>query len=184
MKVISAKCKVCGARLCFIDSPDNLGKPIRCSICGKVYRISNIPAVSPAVVDDNDKTQIGVGGSAGDMTELPGRKDRVESGYLKDSNMLEYPLKDGLNLVGRKTYKSPSVADIAIETTDRGFSRKHLFIEVSTGADGSVCFFAFNAENKNPTTINGIPIVSGDKVFLHDGDTIKSSETVLVFKTR
>lgn len=184
MNQIKIKCPTCGARLTVIDSPENKGKSVKCPICKEKHHFSQFRIVSPTVSDDNDKTQIGLGGSVGDITEFPGRKDQVESGYLKDNNMHEYPLKDGLNLVGRKTYKSPSVADIAIETTDRGFSRKHLYIEVLTGADGKNRFCAYNAENKNPTTINDTPIVSGDKVFLHDGDTIKSSETVLVFKTR
>ena len=99
MNQIKIKCPTCGARLTVIDSPENKGKSVRCPICKEKRPFSQFRIVSTAVVDDNDKTQIGVGGSAGDMTELPGRKDQVESGYLKDNNMHEYPLNHLLLLI-------------------------------------------------------------------------------------
>ena len=184
MANIRIKCPTCGARLTIIDSPANQGKSVRCPICNQIHPFSKFQIVSPVADDENDKTQIGMGRSPEDATVLPKGECQTEQGYLVDPNKIEYPLKEGMNLIGRKTYKSPSVADIAIETCDRGFSRKHLYIEVSKGHDGKLRFLAYNAENKNPTSINGVLLDGGDKVLLHSGDIISSSETSLVFKTR
>lgn len=184
MSEIRIKCPTCGARLTVIDSPSNQGKSVKCPVCKEKHLFSQFQRITEAK-DDFDKTQIGGNLSSGDETELPDRKKKLESCYLLDNNsMLEYPLHEGINLVGRKTYMSPSVADVAIETTDRGFSRKHLYIEVSNGHAGELRFCAYNAENKNPTTINGVQIIAGDRILLHKGDVIKSSETSLVFMTR
>jgi len=184
MAEIRIKCPTCGARLTVIDSPANQGKSVKCPICKEKHPFSSFQVVTSATIDENDRTQIGVGRNPKDATELPDRVLQKESGYLVDGNMNEYPLKEGINLIGRRTFNSPSTANVAIETIDRGFSRRHLYVEVSTVHGGNTHYLAYNAENKNPTTINTIPIEQGDKILLHDGDVIKSSKTILVFHTR
>ena len=55
-------------------------------------------------------------------------------------------------------------------------------IEVVKGSDMVFRYYVSNAENKNKTTVNGVELGSNDKMILHDGDVIKSSNTELIFK--
>lgn len=170
-----------------MDDPSNLGKSVRCPVCKEKHRFVEFRIVKkeiPGVSKDNDKTDLGFLPSSSDKTELPEISNPYSfKGYLLDTTRgKEYPLNMGINLIGRKTFKTPSFADIAIETSDMGFSRKHLYIDVSRDSEGKYRFVAYNAENKNPTFINGILIEKEDKVILHADNMIKSSDTVLVLK--
>jgi hypothetical protein len=55
-------------------------------------------------------------------------------------------------------------------------------MEVVKGSDQVFRYYVYNAENKNPTTVNGVLIGANDKLILHNGDLIKSSSTELVLK--
>jgi DNA repair protein RadC len=81
------------------------------------------------------------------------------------------------------TNQSPSVASVPIETDDRGFSRKHFYIEVVKGSNGVIRHYAYNAMNKNQTFINDLFLNSKDRVILHNGDIIHSANTTLIFET-
>lgn len=183
MTTIKIKCPNCGAILTVADDPSNSGKSVKCPVCKQSHPFVNFKAVKPRVVEEDDKTSIGFGGDLDEKTCLPDLEKKETIGSLLDkSSQMTYPLSEGLNLVGRMTCQSASPANVAIKTEDRGFSRKHLYINVVKGADNVVRYHAYNAENKNSTTINGVLLSSTDKMILHDGDVIKSSTTELVFK--
>jgi DNA-directed RNA polymerase subunit M/transcription elongation factor TFIIS len=101
-------------------------------------------------------------------------------GFLRDMNTgRTYMLAEGVNLIGRLTHQSAPLASVPIDTPDLGFSRAHLNIRVMKSPDGLYHAFAYNAQNKNITTINGVPLEQGDQIGLKDGDIIRSSATVL-----
>lgn len=179
---IRIKCPNCGAILTVADNPANVGKSVMCPVCKEKHEFSEFKPVSPKN-DDSDRTSLGFSPSSDVKTELPQMPKVVSFGYLlHDGHQKKYTLTSGINLVGRKTYQTASVATIPIETNDLGFSRRHLYIEAVKGPDGVIRHYAYNAANKNETTINGVLLGAEDKVVLHDSDVIHSAETTLVFK--
>ena len=180
MDTIKIKCPNCGAILSVLDDPSNKGKSVRCPACNEKHKFLEFKLVTPML--DDDKTRIGGTSQSEDKTELP-NISRSSIGYLlHELNGHKYVLSEGINLIGRKTYQQAPLASVPIETDDRGFSRKHLFIEVTKGSDGIYRHYAYNAANMNATTVNETKLEEGDKVILHTGDRIESSKTVLVFK--
>lgn len=176
---IKIKCPTCGAILSVMDDPSNEGKSVRCPACKEKHRFVEFKLVKPLL--DEDKTCIGPSIQDGDHTQLPGLSESTIGSLLNEIDNQNYLLKEGLNLIGRKTYQQEPAATVPIDTEDRGFSRKHLYIEVVKGADGIFRHYAYNAANKNETRVNGSPLVEGDKVILHSGDRIESSKTTLIF---
>ena len=180
--MIKIKCPTCGAILSVVDDPSNARKSVKCPVCEEKHRFIEFRLIQKRV-EDSDRTQLGIDAIQNDRTQLPSNSQPVTIGYLMDEiHHKKYTLNSGLNLIGRKTYQTTSTATIPIETDDLGFSRKHIYIEAVKGLDGIVRHYAYNAQNKNETTINGHPLGVQDKVILHDSDTIRSSNTILVFK--
>jgi predicted Zn finger-like uncharacterized protein len=183
METIRIKCPNCGAILTVEDSPFNAGKKVRCPICKQTHPFENFKLAKARIAEEDDRTDLGGYFAAEDMTALPEIVLASASGYLLDrANNKKYPLEEGMNLVGRMTYKTAPAASVPIKTEDMGFSRKHLNIDAVKGSDGLTRYYAYNAENKNATTVNSVLLSGGDKVILHDGDVIESSNTCLVFK--
>lgn len=182
METVRIKCPNCGAILTVADSPANIGKSVKCPVCKEKFPFADFKAV-PSPKEDSDRTSIGTGQYAEDRTQLPEMSSVSSFGYLFDvTSRRTYPLTAGVNLVGRKTYQAVPAANIPIETDDLCFSRKHLYIEAVKGPDGIIRHYAYNAANKNETTINGVLLNAGDKLILHDSDVIESGRTTLVFK--
>ena len=134
MNTIRIKCPVCGAILNAKDDPSNVKKSVTCPNCKERRKFTEfkvIVPVAPAPVEAGqepvaDETQVCVR-----------RRLELSPGYLLDkATGRSYPISAGEHVVGRKTSKSPSKADIAIETTDRGMSRLHLKLLCSLAQDG------------------------------------------------
>lgn len=182
METVRIKCPVCGAILTVADNPSNVGKSVKCPVCKEKHPFTEFKAVQ-MIKEDSDRTSLGMNLPPEDKTQLPVKPSVVSFGYLFDETKnRKYTLTSGTNLIGRKTYQTASAASIPIETEDLGFSRRHLYIDVMKGPDGIIRHYAYNAANKNETTINGVRIEVGDKLILHDSDVIRSASTTLIFK--
>lgn len=154
------------------DNPANVNKYATCPNCKQRNRfvdfIKIVPKATPVELEDDETS----------MT----RTTKGCIGYLLDKTTgIRYPLNKGIQLVGRKTSKVPQTADILIETTDRGMSREHLYVEVVRGTDGHYHVYASNAKNQNATDINGAILANGDKVGLKNGDVIRLCSTPLQY---
>lgn len=168
MEKIRIKCPICGAILEVVDNPANYEKNVVCPNCkskNKWKEFKRVVYKPAAPTPEEDSTHI----------ELK-TKDAI--GYLLElSSSRQYSLKEGKNLIGRRTYKSQSPADIPIETTDMGMSRRHMYIDVMRGRDGYYHAYAYNANNQNDTLINGVRLEDDDKIGLKHGDIITLCET-------
>lgn len=168
MEGIKIKCPNCGILLGVKEAPKNLDKVVACPNCKEKNKFRDFRMVESRPIQD--ETEI-----------ISSVKDSL--GLLVDTKThRRYSLHEGVNLVGRMTYKTPPKADVPIVTEDMGLSRAHLYIQVMKGRDGLYHYYIYNASNANPTYINEIQLEDGDKVGLKTGDKIKSSETVLLFE--
>lgn len=167
METIRIKCPFCGAILETADNPANYEKNIVCPNCKTKNKFKDFKriAIKKAPSPEDDVTQIE-------------HKTKDAIGYLLDVNSSRrYLLKEGRNLIGRRTYKTPSPADIPVETADMGMSRRHMYIDVMKGRDGYYHAYACNAANKNETYINDKRLEDDDKIGLKHGDIITLCET-------
>lgn len=94
-----------------------------------------------------------------------------------------FDLKEGKNIVGRKSSMS---VDIAIETDDLTMSRLHCFIEVVLNETrGEFDFLISDLKAVNGTIINARiqrKLGEQDVIYLNDGDTFQLGLTKIVFK--
>ena len=171
MEKIRIKCPVCGVILETLDNPANYEKNVTCPNCKTRNRFSSYKRLAHAP-----------SASANDSTIIkPMIKDSL--GTLTDTSTgRKYSLKKGRNIIGRMTYKTPPVASIPIETSNRRMSRSHLFIDIIEGADGRFHAYASNASNRNATTINGKVLNDGDMVSLRNLDILSLADTNMVYE--
>ena len=179
MNTIRIKCPVCGAILNAKDDPSNVRKSVTCPNCRERRKFTEFKVIVPVDPSPVDAGQEPV---ADETQVVLRRRPESSPGYLLDKATGQcYPIPAGEHFIGRKTSKSPSKADIAIETTDRGMSRLHLKILCSLAQDGRYHVSVANAENKNPTLVNGERLIDGDVVGIKHGDVLTLCETRLEF---
>jgi uncharacterized Zn finger protein (UPF0148 family) len=182
MESIRIKCPVCGVVLSAKDDPKNAGKYVTCPNCHEKRKFSEFKRVVPRIPTDVDEsTERGNKELPDEKTELTSPKD-ASPGYLFDRKTgMYYALSKGVSIVGRKPLKSAPKADIPIVTTDQGMSRAHMKVKVTLAVDGCYHVYVSNAENMNPTYINGELLADEDWVGIRHRDIIKLCDTELVY---
>lgn len=169
MEKIRIQCPSCGAILETFDNPANYEKNVTCPNCNNRGKFSSFKRLTNSLAKVSDTTIV-----------KPMGKDTI--GILTDVYTgKRYSLKEGRNIIGRITYKTPPLATIPIITDNRKMSRSHLIIDVIQGADGRYHSYASNSSNKNATTINGKVLEDGDKVSLRNQDVLSLAETKLIY---
>lgn len=170
METMKIKCPNCGAILTVRCIPNMETKSVTCIVCKMSNPFSKYSEVKEQDYDPED-TEV-----KKKVCRDDGREEDTESEkevFLCDaSTQKRYRLKEGLNLVGRKTYKSDSVADVPIETLVKGFSRSHFYVEVML-YDVDLKLKMYLAKNKNETFVNSERIEKDERIMLQDGDVIK-----------
>ena len=152
------------------DNPENYNKYIVCPNCHQKNKFSEFKRIRPHIPSEEE-----------DVTQLISKENKEAIGFLIDENGRRYSLKEGRNLIGRMTYKTPPPATVPITTSDREMSRAHLFIEVVQSRDGHYHAYAYNASNKNITKVNGEILVEGDKLGLKHQDNLLLANTKLIY---
>lgn len=174
-ELLKIKCPNCGAVLTIKNMPELETKSIPCPVCKKTSRYTDYKTPSQArpSSDTDDAT------STGDVTQLRGIKKQTIGKLENAESKQQYILTLGVNTIGRKAQSSN--ATVQIDTDDRCMSRIHSSIEVYKLKTGNYIHYFSNAQNKNATYVNSQLIVSGDRVILHGGETIKMANTTLKF---
>lgn len=172
MNTIRIKCPVCGAVLVAKDDPNNAGKYVSCPNCHEKRKFMEFKKIPLNSKYQDDET---------DVTELNSKKDTTPGRLLDRKTGMSYALSEGKHIVGRKPLKSAPKADIPIVTNDLGMSRAHVKLKIALARDGRYHVYVSNAENLNPTYINGELLKEGDEVGIKHGDILKLCETELVF---
>ena len=186
MNIIRIKCPNCGAELDVYDDPANVKKSVTCPNCKVRNKFTAFKLVAPAkevpqTPPAGDKTQES---DEQEKTQIKTKKKpAVDPGYFEDkATGMRYDIPDGASTVGRKTTKTPSKADIPVLTSDQFMSRVHMKVQANIGKDGLYHVYVSNAENKNPTLINGKELKGDDVVGVKHGDTLQLGDTMLVYK--
>ena len=185
--MVKVKCPNCGKLLNVKEVPNLDKKYVRCSVCDEKRLFSEYRKVEEQVSQSSDDTELNyTNGKAKDSddTYVVGSDVTLlnSSAYLVDiQTKKEYALKDGKNYVGRNANSTPAKVNVRIETTDRGFSRAHLGLEVIKMPDNVRKYKICNDDNKNFTFVNGEKLEKEDILFLKNNDIIKSSTVELQF---
>lgn len=177
METMKIKCPNCGAILIVKKVPGMESKSVPCSVCKVTNPFVKFTEVKEQSYDPED-TELKKKKTTKDDTDEEDTDFEKEALLYDTSTQKRYMLKDGLNLVGRKTYKKESVADVPIETLVKYFSRSHFYVDVLRyGVDLKLKMYL--AENKNDTFVNSERIEKGEKIILQEGDVIKCSSLEL-----
>lgn len=181
METIQIKCPVCGVILSAKDDPKNEGKYVICPNCHEKRKFTEFKIIVPNTNEIDDSTECGNKSLPKDETELITPKETFSGHFFDRKTGMDYAISKGISIVGRKSLKGASKADIAIVTTDRGMSRAHMKIKVTLAVDGHYHVYVSNAENVNPTYINDILLTEDDWVGIKHRDVIKLSDTELIY---
>lgn len=183
------KCPVCG-KVIMLEvkngqefTPKMAEKFLTCPNCKEKRQIKEYKMLTPqAPKQADDKTDLNAfGKKQSDETEVSLKK-ASSPGYLQDKKTgLRYDLQAGQFTVGRKPQKSAPLASLPIVTDDQGMSRVHMNVKVTLARDGRYHVYVSNAENKNPTYINGDLLKGEDMVGLKSGDVLTLCKTELKY---
>jgi pSer/pThr/pTyr-binding forkhead associated (FHA) protein len=92
-----------------------------------------------------------------------------------------FPLREGINRVGRRANDTPRDVNILINTRDTYMSRKHCEIDVRRRANSNEYEYILSDFSLNGTYVNaGKRLAKGQSVSLRDGDTVQIGRTKLV----
>ena len=199
-RIICPKCK---AVLDVKNSQNETVKQITCPSCKTILQVKFPPqqeqpqqepieaptyyAPPKRPMADSGATQLAgaggetvLGGGLSGATQLYTRTQKATATAMLTFEGKDYPLEEGQNIVGRKG--TTSKATVQIATEDRYMSRQHCSITISTLPDGTKKAVLSNYQNKNQTTIDGLPIETGDSIRLIDGNSITMGRTTVIFK--
>ena len=198
MQIKRIICPKCKAVLDVKNSQNETVKQITCPSCKTVLQVKfkpqqepieaktyYAPPKQPAV--DSGETQLAgadgetqLGGGLIGATQLYTPTQKTTAKAKISFGGKDYQLEEGLNVVGRQGMTSK--ATVQIETADRYMSRQHCSITISTLPDGTKKAVLSNYQNKHQTTIDGLPIETGDSIRLTDGNSITMGHTTVTFK--
>lgn len=176
------KCPSCGVLLDVRNSQNEAVKMIICPQCKAQLRVifSQNNGKTQYVDSGNGVTRY-VGQTSfdnSDETVLAGNKAILSPGYLTCGGD-EYPLKFGINVIGRNAVSSQ--ATIQIATEDRYMSRQHLTIQVVKVSSDKIRVVVANYHNKNASYVNGQLLNEGDQLILSEGSIIKMGNTTVAY---
>jgi hypothetical protein len=97
----------------------------------------------------------------------------------KDNGGQVLVLKEGINVIGRKS--SSSQATTGIETEDLSMSREHIRIEVEKDEKGGYKHYLWDNKSRNRTFYKGRYLAEGEVAELSDKDEMVIGNTVLRF---
>ena len=187
MQTKRIQCPHCKVVLDVKNSNNEVSKQIRCPNCKSMLQVTFPP--QEEVIEARTFYGPNAGGIEGATQYGGGVDGRTRLGNSAPKNCsnlrlvldgIEYPLSEGLNVVGRKA--STSTASIQLDTSDRYLSRQHCRIMVSSLPDGTKKAVLSNYQNKNRTIVNNQPMEEGDEIRLVDGYSITMGHTTLTFK--
>lgn len=189
MNIIQIQCPTCGAVLKVYDDPANINRSVKCPNCKernqftafkRVAPAKEVPPAPPSGGKKPEQEPVEV-----EKTQIKTKKKpNVDPGFFEDkATGMRYDIPDGSSTVGRKTTKTPSKADIPILTSDQFMSRVHMKVQAAIGKDGLYHVYVSNAENKNPTYINGKELKGDDVLGIRHGDNLQLGDTVLVYSS-
>lgn len=168
---IHVKCPVCGVPLAIKNVSGITKKMVTCPNCKEKRPFSEFRLLekeSEKTVDDETRVTFNINSAPGYFLD-------------RDTGM-KYELKEGRFTIGRKPANSPPKADIPILTTDMGMSRVHMTVDVAVARDSRYHVYVSNAENKNPSYVNGELLTGDDSVGLNNGDIVKLCKTELEYR--
>lgn len=198
MQTVITKCTTCGTLLRVRNSKNETIKAIKYPKCGCVlhvpFKVSHHPHSVPSEQKKNNASNYGTTDNA--ATQLGG----VPQGYNDGSTQLgvqlphqntpipgwlvcngvEYPLKMGQNIVGRKNSTKPTT--IMLDVNDSYMSRMHICINVEQ-VGNSIRATVSNYQNTNDTQVAGLPLRNGEVIVLNNGMTIKMGDTTVVYRS-
>lgn len=167
------KCPNCGAILIVRKTTGMESKSVPCSVCKVTIPFVKFAIVKELSSDPEDtelkNKKVHKGNDDEEETEL-----ETEAFLYDTATQKRYRLNEGINLVGRKTYKEESVADIPIETLVKGFSRSHFYIDI-VHYGTTLKPKMYLAKSKNETYVNSERIEKDEKIILQNGDIIRCS---------
>ena len=174
MKIRCGKCKVV---LEYDPEQLNKTKPrIKCPKCNAINEVPVNRDVNTEVVKNNEDTIIK-------------SYNNEDVGWIvvhdEKLNTKTYPLRLGVNVIGRKSISKP--CDIMIETDDKYMSRNHCAIEVVKNRRGQYDYIIYEVSSTNGTFINASidkKLSQHDQIYLKDGNTIQMGHTKVVLKTK
>lgn len=177
------KCPYCGKILEVKSKTDekiNLATTLTCPLCKSKFSLSECEILKEEVKEEGGKSKP----DSGEKTKVnPGNHKKGELKVL-NSNLPNFKLKEGSNVVGRKAQTSQ--ADIQIPVAmpagqeKHRFSREQIVINVIETPKGYVHKMSLYKSKVNATYYNNVELQYGNSYILKDNDIIKFPDNITV----
>ena len=180
------KCPYCGKILEVKSKTDekiNLATTLACPLCKSKFSLSEceiVKEVKEEVKEEGGKQKPG----SGEQTNV--NLGNYKKGELKvlNSNLPNFKLKEGSNVVGRKAQTSQAdiqiPAEIPAGQEKHRFSREQIVINVIETPKGYVHKMSLYKSKVNATYYNNVELQYGNSYILKDNDIIKFPDNITV----
>ena len=182
--MINIKCPYCSAMLKVQNQPGLENAYITCPVCGRKSSFRDFKKMNVPTGDEDETIT-----SKGKKTASCDNEDETvkNTGGLQAIGSLLMPngrseqLHIGVNTIGRESHST--LAEITFPDThnSKKSSRNHSKIEVIRQSNGACKHVLYNWQNRNPTYVNGDVVEQGDRIILHNGDTIRFADVSVRF---
>lgn len=188
--ILQIKCPWCSAVLSVKNRPDIETKNVTCPVCKQKSAFNQFTLVSqpapqpkppvPPVPSSSPYEGTKYSSNAGNLGS-PTSLSVVGQLVLASSGAV-FQLHQGRNVIGRMA--PGSVADFQIETPlSKRMSRQHIVVDVMVDPLlGVVHALSLFKQACNAVTVNGQPLVFGDRVILTSGMSIAMPDAILTFQ--
>ena len=173
------KCPYCGKILEVKSKTDetiNLATTLTCPLCKSKFSLSECERVK----EEGGKSKSG----SGEGTEVNLGKHIKGELKVLNSNLPNFKLKEGSNVVGRKAQTSQAdiqiPAEIPAGQEKHKFSREHITINVVKTPKGYVHKMSLYKSKVNATYYNNVELQYGNSYILKDNDIIKFPDNITV----
>ncbi len=173
------KCPYCGKILEVKSKTDekiNLATTLACPLCKSKFSLSECERVK----EEGGKPKSG----SGEGTEVNLGKHIKGELKVLNSNLPNFKLKEGSNVVGRKAQTSQADVQIPAEIPagqeKHRFSREQIVINVVKTPKGYVHKMSLYKSKVNATYYNNVELQYGNSYILKDNDIIKFPDNITV----
>lgn len=175
MEIVKIKCPWCSAILSVKYLVGIEHRDVTCPVCKRTSPFANY---KPYVAPQDEHTCYP---SINAVEQYSTEKSFVGELFVPTLGKT-YELKIGDNIIGRKASISETTIGLDIPNNKR-ISREHIVITVSlVNGRGLVHTLSLYKERLNSTSVNGMPLLFGDKVVLKHGDIINLPDLDMIFQ--
>jgi len=182
-EMINIKCPYCSALLKVQEQPGLENASITCPVCNRKTLFRDFKKIGNSSTDEDETiTSNRKKKKVVDEDEtITNNSGFLAIGCLIMPNGRTEQLHMGINTIGRESRSTLAEIHFPDVHKTKKSSRNHAKIEVVKQSNGTCKHILYNWQNRTPTYVNGDMVDQGDRIILHNGDSLRFGDVPVRF---